>query len=780
MFLSTAATPWPAPLRGRFLLLVMTFVGLLSWSTVVVSAAAPDIIAILPDRSTGYPNGLHNGLWLSSTVFNLTLEIRDVGNFNSDISHRVLQEAIDAPAEDQPKVYCVWPVSLKSRDLLQQLHSKHGVPIVQMNQLPSEDRQWEWDHLLGYAGPDDALRARNAALMLVEALTGVPAASYNATAALERARQEGGVEKTHQVAVLGYPVRYGGYKLSIDAFLQGLVGSAVEIIEDPIHCEWGSQEAYEQTLSLMERFSTVSGKFRDPTGRKPIVYGIYAMDDIIVQGAYQALVDLGVVPGKEIVLVGTVANGARELIESGAQYGTTVQGPLLEGRFAIGMAHAYLAGGKEAITEKIRFTPHPIVTQKTWETTIVSFLGEVAAADSLNTWEIFYDRVAGPVSVDSTPTDICDIVSCQYIPRVLFIVGYVLVATNYGLAVLAAVLLYIYRNQRIIGIAQPFFLALVIVGSMVDTTSILFMSRDNRDYTEAELDRSCVAWPVLLSVGHMLTTATLAAKIYRVKVLMDAGLEIRRLKLSVAQVSIFIVLFVGLDAVILTIWFVTDPFHWEVEGSSKDSNGYINEALGQCTSDGDNYYIYPMIIAILHLGVLIYANYLAYKTSQYHNISDSKSVAICLFNSIQLLLIGAPILALVGDNVATSYLIRVCFVFLNNFGVLVIILMPKLYKCVIGEGDMLPDFDLHRVSRASRASRKSKTEGENLKGSGSWFLSKPAATIDDKKDQKLEANIVPVDEADVPPDEAEAIPSQDETKDETGNAITTTKAQQEK
>jgi len=207
-----------------------------------------------------------------------------------------------------------------------------------------------------------------------------------------------------------------------------------------------------------------------------------------------------------------------------------------------------------------------------------------------------------------------------------------------------------------------------------------------------------------------MTTATLAAKIFRVKRLVDAGLNVRRVQITVAQVSWFIVLFVGLDAIVLTVWFVTDPYQWVVKSSSDDLNGYVNEAVGECDSEGDNYWVYPLLIALLHVAVLIYANWLAYATSKYHNISDSKAVAICLFNSIQLLLIGAPILALVGGNVATSYLIRICFVFLNNFGVLVIIVLPKLFKCMIGHGNDLPQLALTEISRKSR--------GDGLPGSG--------------------------------------------------------------
>lgn len=150
----------------------------------------------------------------------------------------------------------------------------------------------------------------------------------------------------------------------------------------------------------------------------------------------------------------------------------------------------------------------------------------------------------------------------------------------------------------------------------------------------------------------------------------------------------------------LLAWYVTDPFRWVMRDASEDLSGYVSEVNGVCSSDGENAYLFPLFIGILHLVVLIYANFLAYQTSAYHRISDSKSVAIALFNSIQLLMIGAPVLALVGDNVGTSYLIRICFVFLNNFGVLALIVLPKMYQCVIGRGDILPEVDLSKSAAA--------------------------------------------------------------------------------
>lgn len=719
------------------LLLLLQFVA--TKRAVAVAAAAtppPDIVAIAPDRSTAYPNGLHNGLWLSAKRFNVTLEVRTVGNFDPLQSAQVLQNAIDTPTEQQPAIYCIWPIDMPSRQLLQQLYDKHKVPIIQMNQLPSASTgQWEWDHLYAYAGPNDALRARNAGLMFLQALVDTNDVQEEEEEKDTSFSLQTPPTQPTNVVALGYPETYGGYHLSMDAFSASLQGTSVQIAQR-LPLDWGTQPAYEAVLRLMQDYQTVTApqkQQRDssssssiatslstttPKNTKPILHGIYAMDDSILLGAYQALMDLGLQPGVDVILVGTVCNGARELLESGAQYGTTVQSPMLEGKLAMTLAKEYLDSMRNngnganvtttttaAAANRIHFTPNPIATGATWDTMFVDFLGEASTVDELCTWNLFYERVAGPTNVNLVE-DICTIVHCEYIPRGLFVVGYFFVITNYGLAVVCAVLLYIYREKKIIGIAQPFFLALVIVGSMVDTTSIWYMSRDNRNYSDNQLDFACAAWPVLLSVGHMITTATLVAKVYRVKILVDAGSRLARVQVTVRQVSGFILLFVSFDVVVLLVWFLTDPFSWRVDAAAEDLSGYVTQANGVCASSNEASYMYPLIIGVLHLAVLVYANVLAYQTSAYHKISDSKSVAIALFNSIQLLLIGAPILALVGDNVATSYLIRICFVFLNNFGVLVLIVLPKLYLCIMGAGDVLPevDFKSMRQSKISRAS----------------------------------------------------------------------------
>lgn len=267
---------------------------------------------------------------------------------------------------------------------------------------------------------------------------------------------------------------------------------------------------------------------------------------------------------------------------------------------------------------------------------VVEFLGKAYAADSLCTWNQYHERINGLMDTFDTQ-NACDWVDCLFIPEGLFIAGYVMVTINYLLIVVCSILLFIHRKKKIILLAQPFFLALILLGSAVDTTSIILMSRDSRNYTRSELDAGCFAFVWLLTLGQMLTTATLVAKIYRVKRVtsqMRPGATnlAKKTKVTTKDVAGFIVGGLLVDIIILAVWFGTDPFKWSTTIMSQDFNDIILQAVGQCSSDGTNSWVYPMIIVILHLLLLVYANVLAYQTRAFHRISDSKMAAVSVFN----------------------------------------------------------------------------------------------------------------------------------------------------
>ena len=156
------------------------------------------------------------------------------------------------------------------------------------------------------------------------------------------------------VLVLSYPHSYGGYGLSINAFNEAIAGSDLKIIGD-VDEGFGQANGYKGAAKMIAALQGQSIDF------------VYGMDDAILTGGSKALEEAGMVMGEDVIAVGTVCNGDKQLIEEGKQFGTTLQSPLHEGQLAIKMVEEYLNTGK--LANYINFTPNPSVTKDTIETT---------------------------------------------------------------------------------------------------------------------------------------------------------------------------------------------------------------------------------------------------------------------------------------------------------------------------------------------------------------------------------------------------------------------------
>ncbi len=314
---------------------------------------AGEIIAFTPARSERYVNGLITGL--QNEAFNACYDITILENeFNQAQQDQQVQQQLAIGAE--PDIWIWWPAEGAAglgslRDL-----AGTDIPVLQINQLPTEEAE---PFVVGYAGPDDALRAANAGEMMVAVA------------------EELGIEEANAIGVT-YPVAYGGYSLSIDAFNGAIEDSGITLIAESNE-GFGSQNGYNGTAALLAQLQDEEITF------------IYGMDDAILQGAIQALEEngftVGVDESADIIAVGTVCNGDRQLFEEGRQYGTTLQAPLLEGQLAIQVADEYLTTGE--VENFLNFTPNPSVLYNEWEDfTLEGFDGNEYTMNELCTWGI--------------------------------------------------------------------------------------------------------------------------------------------------------------------------------------------------------------------------------------------------------------------------------------------------------------------------------------------------------------------------------------------------------
>lgn len=63
--------------------------------------------------------------------------------------------------------------------------------------------------------------------------------------------------------------------------------------------------------------------------------------------------------------------------------------------------------------------------------------------------------------------------------------------------------------------------------------------------------------------------------------------------------------------------------------------------------------------------------------------SESKYITACMIGNLQVLALGIPVLAMVANTPVTNYFMRCGIIFLNDFGVLLFIFVPK-YLCYAG------------------------------------------------------------------------------------------------
>ena len=136
------------------------------------------------------------------------------------------------------------------------------------------------------------------------------------------------------------------------------------------------------------------------------------------------------------------------------------------------------------------------------------------------------------------------------------------------------------------------------------------------------------------------------------------------------------------DGAILLAWQLMAPLVWRRTVTDWDEKLFApKKSYGECMSrEGsiDSWFFLGPILAI-HVIVLIVGNIMAYKS---RNIATSfhegKWITIAMFGNLEALVIAFPIIIIVSNLPSASLFVRSAVVFLNDFGILICIFMPKI------------------------------------------------------------------------------------------------------
>jgi len=249
-----------------------------------------------------------------------------------------------------------------------------------------------------------------------------------------------------------------------------------------------------------------------------------------------------------------------------------------------------------------------------------------------------------------------------------------------------------YRRKPVIRASQPVFLVTIAIGTMISSSTILFLIVDDVN-DPSHLAESGEYWPATMACrmmlvtytsGFVLTFAPLFAKLWRVKALMASAKTLKRIRIRSTWLFFLIGGLIVIDLAIVFAWNVNDPLVFSREIISYDENGSPTLSAGACGGNDEM----PFIVAILifHLSMLFFGVYLCFKTRNINSVmSESKYVAVAMISNLQVLALATPVLVIVSGEPVASMFLRSAVIFLNDFGVLNLIFLPKVIALVRGD-----------------------------------------------------------------------------------------------
>jgi gamma-aminobutyric acid type B receptor len=207
---------------------------------------------------------------------------------------------------------------------------------------------------------------------------------------------------------------------------------------------------------------------------------------------------------------------------------------------------------------------------------------------------------------------------------------------------------------------------------------------------------ACMASPWLYSLGFVITFSALFAKTYRIAKIFN-NKSMQRIKIKTKDLFGAVGILAVLDGTLLAAWQVSSPLQWQRGRTQIDSFNRTLETLGVCTdvplgmtsapsSTDSNTFL--AVIACLHVGLLMYGNYLTYTARNLPTtFQESKWIALAMGSMLQLFMMGVPIVYAVANDPTARGLVMTSVIFLNNLVLIGAVMFPKLHAYyALGDG----------------------------------------------------------------------------------------------
>ena len=268
-------------------------------------------------------------------------------------------------------------------------------------------------------------------------------------------------------------------------------------------------------------------------------------------------------------------------------------------------------------------------------------------------------------------------------------VGFTLFGIIVVLGLSCGIWAFIYRNVRVVRVAQPRFLIMIALGVLIMASSMIPLSMDDGGGTSRHcVDDDmgfgehctliCMSVPWCVSIGFTIAFSALYSKTLRVNKIFHSDSAFGRVKVSERDVLIPFFVLLSLNVLILILWTILDPMvYTRVADYGRDGWNRVISTYGECSSDTTSYYLIPL--AIVNASILMLANWQCYVARDIvSEFAETKYIGICMGSLLQAGITGVPVLFISRGNPSAYYLVATLFVFMVCLVILGSIFVPKM------------------------------------------------------------------------------------------------------
>jgi hypothetical protein len=284
------------------------------------------------------------------------------------------------------------------------------------------------------------------------------------------------------------------------------------------------------------------------------------------------------------------------------------------------------------------------------------------------------------------------------------------------------------RKTPVVRASQPVFLVILSTGTFIMSSSII-PSTFQEPLPQRLLDVACMLDRYLFSVGFSMTFAALFSKTWRINSVYANAKKCRRVTIRVKDALLPFATFTVLNIVILVTWTIVAPLKWERIIEAEDMFGQPLESRGTCFSsvyyrDNTAETKFLCLLGAVNVMALLCSNYQSYRARALPSeFNETLYLAMTNLVILEGLVLGAPILSLVGSDPASFMLINSLLVSIICLAVLGPMFVPKFNKAEDEKAKRsVSNLSSRQILERSDSSQRSKHNGDTgiRRQSRSW------------------------------------------------------------